>query len=111
MKPPVIFHVPHASTRIPRFVRAGMRLSPQQLNEELLRMTDRYTDELFAVPERLAQQLLYPVSRLVVDPERFLDDDLEPMAQKGMGEPMQAECSSRGLVFGVIISVTLCHKC
>ena len=45
------------------------------LSLELLRMTDAYTDELFALPERLAYRIVFPVSRLVVDPERLADDD------------------------------------
>jgi N-formylglutamate deformylase len=48
-------------------------------------MTDRYTDELFALPASLATTVAFPVSRLVVDPERFTDDESEPMARKGMG--------------------------
>ena len=46
-------------------------------------MTDRYTDELFALPG--VSTVRFPVSRLVVDPERFVDDDAEPMAARGMG--------------------------
>ena len=48
-------------------------------------MTDRYTDELFALPASEAVSVRFPVSRLVVDPERFLDDAREPMASRGMG--------------------------
>jgi N-formylglutamate amidohydrolase len=48
-------------------------------------MTDRYTDELFALPASAATMLRFPVSRLVVDPERFVDDADEPMAACGMG--------------------------
>jgi N-formylglutamate amidohydrolase len=48
-------------------------------------MTDRYTDELFALPSNVATTVAFPVSRLVVDPERFTDDAHEPMAKKGMG--------------------------
>jgi N-formylglutamate amidohydrolase len=48
-------------------------------------MTDAYTDELFALPHDVAIQVRFPVSRLVVDPERFVDDSQEVMASKGMG--------------------------
>lgn len=47
-------------------------------------MTDRYTDELFDLGD-LAAQLVFPVSRLLVDPERFRNDKDESMAVKGMG--------------------------
>src|SRR5208282_6735943 len=43
------------------------------------------TDTLFAVPKNTAATITFPVSRLVVDPERFADDELEPMSAKGMG--------------------------
>jgi N-formylglutamate amidohydrolase len=46
-------------------------------------MTDSYTDELFAC--ELADHLTFPVSRLLVDPERFESDADEPMAARGMG--------------------------
>ena len=36
-----------------------------------------------AFPE--AKAIVFPVGRLVVDPERFSDDSLEPMSQVGMG--------------------------
>ena len=51
----MLIHVPHASTRIPASVRAQLVLGDRELAAELLAMTDRYTDELFAgsyVPER-----------------------------------------------------------
>jgi len=83
--PPVIIHVPHASTFIPEEVRPTLCLDGDELRHELLIMTDWYTDDLFAVPNDAATTVLFPVSRLVVDPERFADDDCEPMAGKGMG--------------------------
>jgi N-formylglutamate deformylase len=47
-------------------------------------MTDSYTDELFGGLEG-CQDVVFPVSRLVVDPERFEDDAAEVMADVGMG--------------------------
>jgi N-formylglutamate deformylase len=47
-------------------------------------MTDSYTDELFDLPGH-ADRLVFPVSRLLVDAERFISDADEPMAQRGMG--------------------------
>jgi len=56
-----------------------------ELDKQILQMTDHYTDELFNLPKGGVKRVLYPISRLVVDPERFLDDADEPMAAKGMG--------------------------
>lgn len=79
----MILHIPHASKHIPRQARPFILLDDLELGEELLRMTDVYTDELFDAPGR--RSVIFPISRLVVDPERFLDDAEEPMAEKGMG--------------------------
>jgi N-formylglutamate amidohydrolase len=83
--PAVVLHIPHASTTIPSHERASLALSDGELALELLRMTDRYTDELFALPEDEATPIAFPVSRLVLDPERFADDAEEPMSGHGMG--------------------------
>lgn len=84
-RPPVVIHVPHASTVIPEQIRSTLCLTDDELRHELLILTDRYTDELFSLPENLATAVRFPVSRLVVDPERFAEDECEPMASKGMG--------------------------
>jgi N-formylglutamate amidohydrolase len=55
-------------------------------------MTDWFTDELFDLPG--ANRIVFPVSRLVVDPERFLDDSMEIMAERGMGAVYT--CTSQG---------------
>lgn len=83
--PMAVLHVPHTSVEIPADVRRAILLSEAELDRELLRMTDRYTDELFEVESSIAASVVYPVSRLVVDPERFDDDALEPMVARGMG--------------------------
>jgi len=82
---PLVFHVPHASTRIPADVRPTLLLSDEELRGELLRVTDWFTDDLFAFPAHAAVTVRFPVSRLVVDPERFLDDEREVMAARGAG--------------------------
>ena len=81
----MILHIPHASKVIPKAELSAFLLTSAELEEEVLRMTDHFTDELFHAFEAPIQVVKYPVSRLVVDPERFVDDQLEPMAQLGMG--------------------------
>lgn len=81
----VVFHIPHSSTVVPDHVRGSFCLSEKDLVHELLLMTDRYTDELFNYQFEYVQRIVFPVSRLVLDPERFLDDIQESMAKKGMG--------------------------
>ncbi len=80
-----VLHIPHASTEIPEDTRAAFCVSDEELDLELLRMTDHYTDELFNIGSGVALTVAFPVSRLLVDPERFLDDAAEPMARKGRG--------------------------
>lgn len=80
-----VIHIPHASMEIPDHIRSAFLTSDGDLLRELQRMTDRYTDELFVLPDSYAVTVRFPVSRLVVDPERFEEDSQEPMAKVGMG--------------------------
>lgn len=82
---PLVLHLPHASTAIPAAALADYCVPPHVLSHELARLTDWYTDELFGdrfAPEQIVRA---PVSRLVVDVERFADDADEPCARLGMG--------------------------
>ena len=83
--PAIVLHIPHASREIPDDIRQSFVIDDARLELELLRMTDHFTDELFLVPPAVATPVVYPVSRLVCDPERFPDDAEEPMAARGMG--------------------------
>ena len=83
--PSVIIHLPHASRVIPAVDRDALCLSDEQLAAELVTMTDAFTEEIFAMNSPRARAIVFPVSRLVVDPERFPDDAIEPMAARGMG--------------------------
>ncbi len=87
--PWVVLHIPHDSTFIPDQVRPQFLLSEQDLALELQRMTDHFTHALFAEPSGEATVIRAPVSRLVVDVERFADDAMEPMAARGMGAVYQ----------------------
>lgn len=59
-------------------------LSDNELSTELLLMTDWFTDELFVLPETTI--LRFPISRLLVDVERFPDDIQEPMSRERIGD-------------------------
>jgi len=74
----IILHIPHASTVLSTEVK--FLLGQEALAYEVDAMTDHHTDRLFDLPG--AHRCVFPVSRLVVDPERFIDD---PMESIGMG--------------------------
>lgn len=79
----MIIHIPHSSTLVPTKVRGQFVVDNDPLWAEILRSTDMFTDELFDVSG--CEKLVFPVSRVVVDPERFESDDFEPMAKVGRG--------------------------
>lgn len=83
--PPIVLHLPHASTVIPESIRSQFSLNDTELDQELGFITDHFTDELFQTPASVATTIPFQVSRIVVDPERFEDDAQEPMSQRGMG--------------------------
>ena len=74
----IILHLPHASTVLPKEI--AFLLDDEALAYEVDAMTDHSTDQLFTLPG--AQRCVFPVNRLVVDPERFLADKMESV---GMG--------------------------
>ena len=74
----IILHIPHASTVLPSEVE--FLLGKEALAYEVDAITDHHTDQLFDLPG--ARRCVFPVSRLVVDPERFIEDSMESI---GMG--------------------------
>jgi N-formylglutamate deformylase len=79
----MILHIPHASRAIPANLRDQIVLSDAELDAELTLMTDAFTDELFILADTTTVR--FPISRLLVDVERFAEDAQEPMSEVGMG--------------------------
>jgi len=77
----IILHIPHSSTNIPLF--EGYLVDSIFLEKEMLKLTDWYTDDLFHSDEN--EMIVAEFSRIFCDPERFIDDSKEVMAQYGMG--------------------------
>lgn len=83
MKKPMLIHLPHSSVSVPCDIRNDLLLSEEELKQEMLLLTDRYTDELFHCPDVVVHK--NEVNRIVFDPERFRSDSDEVMAKVGMG--------------------------
>lgn len=79
----MILHIPHASLVIPEQFRQLFCLNDTELEGEHLLLCDRYTNELFEHPHSI--RIESPYSRLLVDVERFREDDDEPMSKVGVG--------------------------
>ena len=77
----IVLHIPHSSTNIP--IRDGYVSNDFKIQEELVRITDWYTDDLFNT--EADDKVIAPFSRLFCDVERFTDDNLEVMSKFGMG--------------------------
>jgi N-formylglutamate deformylase len=92
--PPTLLHIPHASTEIPADALPDFLIDHSRLAAHLAASTDHFTDELFAASGPGISTVVFPISRLVVDPERFEDDAKEPMSARGLG--VLYECGHDG---------------
>ena len=75
-----LIHIPHSSTCIPPEYRKTFCADKPEHEIEV--MTDWFCDDLFSCGR---ERIVFPVSRLVCDPERFREDRQEVMAEVGMG--------------------------
>jgi N-formylglutamate amidohydrolase len=82
---PLILHIPHSKVAIPASLKREFVVRHKKLSAHLVASTDHFTDELFDSNLPNTQALIFPISRLAVDPERFERDALEPMAKRGLG--------------------------
>ncbi|WP_347175539.1 N-formylglutamate amidohydrolase [Polaribacter uvawellassae] len=77
----IILHIPHSATNIP--LKDGYVLKDKILKNEILKLTDWHTEDLYNSNE--SERIVFEYSRIFCDPERFSDDLQEPMAKVGMG--------------------------
>ena len=75
----MILHIPHSSTFIPENIRDTFLLSDSELADDLLRMTDAYPDDFYNFKGEQVVPVVFPFSRLGVDPEHFLNDGDQPL--------------------------------
>jgi N-formylglutamate amidohydrolase len=77
-------HIPHSSTHIPDDLLGSFTAGPDTIRRNSIALTDYATDQLFNDPGH-QNRLIFPVSRLICDVERFRSDADEIMASRGMG--------------------------
>ena len=76
----IVLHIPHASDYVP--CMDGYVVGREDLINEIMLLTDWFTDELFDLPY---VKVIAPFSRVFCDVERFPDDSAEVMSECGMG--------------------------
>lgn len=77
----LILHIPHSADGIPD--KTGYVVSDAVLNDEILLLTDWFTDDLFSTSDSV--RVVANFNRVFCDVERFADDDKEVMSTVGMG--------------------------
>ena len=77
----LILHIPHSSINIP--IKKGYVIDDNRIYQELLKLTDWHTDDLFQSDLDLVVKADF--SRIFCDPERFANDEEEEMWKYGMG--------------------------
>lgn len=93
----LVLNIPHASTHIPEWLRPGFLVDDTTLAAEQLKLTDWLTDDLFPVTAHEAERIVAPVSRLLVDTERYAVDTDESMARLGMSAIYTRTCNGMKL--------------
>lgn len=76
----LILHIPHTSVNMP--LLDGYVQDDYKIHNELIKLTDWYTDELFY--SETDSMIIAPFSRIFCDVERFENDEDEIMSKVGM---------------------------
>lgn len=80
----VICNIPHAGLLIPEWAYEDFIISKEELIGFSDLMVDKNIDGMFSFVSG-NNKVSSEISRIVVDLERYINDNLEPMAQLGMG--------------------------
>jgi len=83
-KSSIVCNIPHSSTKIPSKFLKSYLLSKKDLKFETFSLSDLYTDILFKRIYKNTNYILSKISRILVDIERFENENEEPMAKVGM---------------------------
>lgn len=81
---PIICNVPHSGTVIPEEFRSDFVLTQQDLDKEVLYMADNFTNYLYGELLYVSSYIISKISRVVLDIERFQNEEDEPMSKVGM---------------------------
>ena len=81
---------------IPDFIREDMLLNDEELKQDVLAFTDWRTKDLFTHAGYM-NQVVFPVNRMVCDPERFRSDEMEAMSRIGIGVVYEKDAFLRPL--------------
>lgn len=84
MSDKILVHIPHSAMTIPDEYVSSFTADSKIIEKNLIALTDFSTDDLFNHPNH-QNRLIFPVSRLLCDVERFEKDEDEIMAKVGMG--------------------------
>lgn len=84
-KPSLVIHAPHASTSLPDRYRAQFKIARSSLDDEIYHSADLHTDRLAKEAWPSANTINASVSRVLIDVERYEDDEQEQMARVGRG--------------------------
>ena len=80
----MLIHIPHSSMYIPQEYMRYFQVDLEIIQQNIVQLTDFKTDDLFDHPAH-RNRLVFPISRLLCDVERFRNDQDEIMTKKGMG--------------------------
>lgn len=81
---PIVCNVPHSGAIIPEEFRGDFVLNQNDLDKEVLYMADNFTNSLYGELIYVSSSIISRISRVVLDIERFQNEEDEPMSKVGM---------------------------